>query len=84
MKRQITRKHSGRRADDPERIRSAIHDLSDQIMKNSRDLQLQFQRISQIQAELDAIRKAWNERGFPDYPESRKTLVQRSHWPPNG
>lgn len=36
--------------------------LVERVEQNSRDLQLQFRRIAQIQAELDRIAVAWTKR----------------------
>jgi hypothetical protein len=41
--------------------RAAFEALARTVDKQGRDLDLQFQRIAQIQAELDHIRIAWSK-----------------------
>ncbi len=42
--------------------RAEFEALARMVEKSGRDLDLQFQRIAQIQAELDRIRIAWTKR----------------------
>jgi hypothetical protein len=39
------------------RLRAIIDDLRDQVRNNRRDIDMQFKRIAQIQAELDVLKK---------------------------
>jgi predicted transposase YdaD len=36
-----------------------LHALEVQVEENRRDLELQFRRIAQMQAELDFVKQAW-------------------------
>jgi len=42
------------------RLRAVIDDLRRQIAANRRDLDLQFTRLAQLQAELDALKQSMN------------------------
>jgi hypothetical protein len=52
-------------------FRKTISDLQEALAKNTNELNIQFHRMAQIQAELDSIRKAWAEKGFGAYPDPR-------------
>lgn len=43
-------------------LRTVITHLERSIAQNSRDLQLQFTRIAQLQAEVDRLKKQTDER----------------------
>jgi len=41
-------------------LKAAVDDHTTALRLARRDLELQFQRIAQIQAEIDAMKKRWN------------------------
>jgi chromosome condensin MukBEF ATPase and DNA-binding subunit MukB len=44
------------------RLRAVIDSLRSQIAANRRDLDLQFTRLAQLQAELDALKQSMRQR----------------------
>jgi hypothetical protein len=44
------------------RLRAIIDEVRAQVRQNCRDLDLQFARIAQLQAELDILKKAQSKR----------------------
>ena len=44
------------------RLRAVIDGLRSQIAANRRDLDLQFTRLAQLQAELDALKQSMRQR----------------------
>jgi uncharacterized protein YigA (DUF484 family) len=47
------------------RLRNVIDDLKTEVTANRRDLDVQFTRIAQVQAEIDDLRKAWKKISAP-------------------
>jgi hypothetical protein len=44
------------------RLRAVIDEVRAQVRQNCRDLDLQFARIAQLQAEIDLLKKAQSKR----------------------
>jgi len=44
-------------------ILASLRELKDAVAQNTADLAIQFQRIAQIQAELDVLRSGLQEKG---------------------
>ena len=57
--RRATGRKRGRRSSLPDVTRVEFSGVLDQLRQQSHDLEIQFRRIADIQADLDAIRREW-------------------------
>ena len=55
----LTRAGVNVRRQEHDELRAAIEPLTSIEARNTRELEIQFKRIAQIQAELDDIKRAW-------------------------
>jgi hypothetical protein len=55
----LTRSRVNVRRTEHDELRKALAPLTSSEERNTRELEIQFKRIAQIQAELDDIKRAW-------------------------
>jgi len=55
----LTRAGVNVRRQEHDQLRAALEPLTSSEERNTRELEIQFKRIAQIQAELDDIKRAW-------------------------